>query len=125
MKGYLVLCLLRCLQWLPLSALRCFGKLVGAISYRLNGRSCQIARKNLKLCFPSVAETIREKLCRERMEHMAQTIFETPRLWRCSPLWLKKRTIEVYGLDNIKLALKNDRGTIWAQAHVGVRNSKT
>ena len=119
MKGYLVLCLLRCLEWLPLSISRCLGKLVGAIGYRLNGRSCQVARTNLKLCFPSVAETIREKLCQERMKHMAQTIFETPRLWRCSPLWLKKRTTEVYGLDNFKQAIKNDRGTIFVVPHMG------
>ncbi len=114
-----MLCLLRCLAWLPLSPSRWFGKLIGAIGYRLNGRSCQIARINLKLCFPSLDETIHEQLCRERMEHMAQTILETPGLWRRSPFWLKTRTVEVNGRSNFQQALKNGKGTIFLVPHTG------
>ncbi len=119
MKGCLILCLLRCLAWVPLSVSRCFGKLTGAIGYRLNGRSCQIARINLKLCFPSLEENTREQLCRERIKHMAQTILETPGLWRRSSSWLTKRTVEVNGLNFYEKAMKNENGTIFLVPHMG------
>ena len=50
---------------------------------------------------------------------MAQTILETPGLWRRSSSWLTKRTVEVNGLNFYEKAMKNENGTIFLVPHMG------
>ncbi len=117
--GYLALALLKLLAQCPLPLSRAIGGAAGQIIYRLERRSCRVARINLALCYPHLEVEQREQLCHQRMVHMAQTLCETPRLWRQSSDWLNRHITGIEGDSLFDASVANDHGTIFLVPHQG------
>jgi len=117
MKSSLALALLRLISFLPLGLARLLGRVVGATA--VAARPYKVAKLNLSLCYPELAEPEIEELAKGRMAHFGQALFETPGLWRRSADWLQTKIIAVEGEAYLRRALANDRGTILLIPHQG------
>jgi len=119
MKSSLALALLRLISFLPLGLARLLGRVAGTTATAVAARSYKIAKLNLSLCYPELAEPEIEGLARGRMEDLGQALFETPGLWRRPTDWLQTKIIAVEGEAYLRQALSNDRGTILLLPHQG------
>lgn len=116
--GRFLLALLWLLHFLPLSLLAALGQGLGALLYRFAGSRRRIARRNLALCFPQMAETEREAVLREHFGWLARSLLERSLLWYASGERIQ-RMIHVEG--DIGLAEREfqatGRPTMWLCPH--------
>jgi len=119
MKAWLALILLRLISFLPLDLARSIGRVLGTMMAAAATNSYKIAKLNLSLCYPSYSQQAIEALAKQRMVHFAQTLFETPVLWRGSPDWVQTKIIAVEGEAHLHRALSSERGTILLIPHQG------
>ena len=119
LKGMAVVFLLRILAFLPLTTARLVGRGFGEVLYRCRSRACAVAQVNLALCYPNADPQWRDRVCRARMTHLAQTAFETPGLWRRSMPWLHAHIVDIVGKNCFEASLEQDSGTIFLIPHQG------
>jgi KDO2-lipid IV(A) lauroyltransferase len=110
----LLLALLWLFHWLPLGLQATIGRGFGALLLRLGGSRRRIARRNLELCFPQMAEAEREALLREHFALLGRSLLERGMLWYAGPERLK-RLIHVEG--DIGLAERSERPVMWLVPH--------
>lgn len=53
------------------------------------------------------------------MKHLAQTIFETPKVWRKGNPWVTQNIVSIKGLALFEAAIADSRGTILVIPHQG------
>lgn len=106
--------LLRLLVWLPYPAIMGLGKGLGLLLYRIAKRRVQIARTNLRLCFPALDEDAREALVRSSFIASGQGLMEMALTWWMSDKRLHP-LVEVQGLEH--LPTSESPGTILLTAH--------
>ena len=119
LKNSILVLLLRSFAFLPLRLSRAFGRGVGRLIYALKLTPVRVARVNLRLCYPELADAAIEQLCRQRMMQLGQAFFETPRVWSSSGAWLEKKIIAVEGLELLQESLAADPGTLLIVPHQG------
>lgn len=114
----LVLALLWLLHFLPLPMLAALGRGLGALLYRLAGSRRKVARRNLELCFPTMAPQAREAIVREHFGWLGRSLLERSLLWYASGERIR-RLIHVEG--DIELAEREyretGRPTMWLCPH--------
>ena len=115
--------------WLGLAALRLslllpfewqqrLGRGLGRLMYRTMRTRREVARRNLEICFPELAEGDRENLAKRHFENLGMTVFESGLAWwgrneRLRPL------AEVEGLEHLEAGLTQGNGVILLGAHLG------
>ena len=119
MKNSTLVLLLRSFAFLPLRLSRAFGRGVGRLIYALKLTPVRVTRVNLQLCYPELSPEAIEQLCRQRMLHLGQAFFETPRVWSSTDAWLEKKIIAVEGLELLQESLAADPGTLLIVPHQG------
>jgi len=119
MKSLLILALMKTISLLPLGLARYLGEFFGVVLSAINAKPLKISKLNLSLCYPDKSQTTVDLLAKKRMQHFAQTFFETPGLWRRSAHWLETKIISVEGDAYLHEALASDRGTILIAPHQG------
>jgi KDO2-lipid IV(A) lauroyltransferase len=110
----LLLGLLRVLQHLPLSVLAPLGRGLGVVLFALGHKRRRIARRNLELCFPSLAAAQRDALAREHFKLLARSMLERALLWH-APVERLRRLIHIEG--DIHLADRGGRPVMWLVPH--------
>ena len=110
MKNYLALLILKIVAYFPIGASRGLGKLLGRSLYSLNSRSAQTCKKNLTLCYPELNAQEINRLCFDRMQHLGQSLFETPKIWRKGSIWVESKVKKVYGLDIFESLFEQKKG---------------
>ncbi|MBA1272652.1 lipid A biosynthesis lauroyl acyltransferase [Stutzerimonas azotifigens] len=108
--------LLWLLVQLPYSVLLALGRALGALMYRVAGSRRHIARRNLELCFPEVAQTDRERLLRENFASTGIAFFEMAMSW----WWPKarlQRLARIEGLEHLQQAQAEGQGVILMALH--------
>lgn len=119
MRNTLILWLLKLISWLPLGIARMKGLFVGWLLYVINAQPARITRLNLALCYPEMSSAEIKKLCKKRMQHLAQTIFETPKVWRKGNPWVTQNIVSIKGLELFEAAIADSAGTILVIPHQG------
>ncbi|MGB2359937.1 MAG: lysophospholipid acyltransferase family protein [Porticoccaceae bacterium] len=119
MKNTALLFFLKLIAWLPLRVARYLGVLLGGALRLSNSRAYRVTQINLSLCYPQLSTQEVERLARERMAQLGQAFFETPKLWRQSPEWLRGKIVGCEGREYLQAALDNPRGTILLVPHQG------
>ncbi|MBR5999735.1 MAG: lipid A biosynthesis acyltransferase [Oxalobacter sp.] len=92
------------IHWLPLPILGRMGKLLGTCAYHFWARRRRITLTNLRLCFPDMPESERERIALEHFQGYGRSILERGILWWSSVDRIK-RLIQVepeipYNLTN-------------------------
>lgn len=88
------------LHFLPLRLLAAIGNIFGMALYWLGHERRRVARINLRLCFPGMADDEREKLVRRHFRVFGRSLLERGILW-----WSRaeriKRLVRIEGWENL------------------------
>src|SRR5262245_35999254 len=88
------------LHFLPLVVLAPVGLGIGMLAYSLIAKRRRIARTNLRLCFPELTTSAREKLLRRHFRSFGRAILESGIAWWGSPARLRK-VVRLEGTQHI------------------------
>ncbi len=118
-RASLILALLKVFGWLPLRALHGLGQAMAAVIWWRQGRSVRIARRNLEICFPQLAEHERQTMLRDTLRHSACTLSELPAIWTRSPQQIEALVRQVSGLDLLNEIHQSGRSVLVLAPHLG------
>lgn len=108
--------LLRLLVLLPFRMQLLLGAAVGRLLYLLLPKRRAVAAVNLRLCFPQLGESERERLLRRHFASLGIAIFELAMAW-----WASDRRIDAMvrfeGLEHLLDARRQGRGVVLLSAH--------
>jgi KDO2-lipid IV(A) lauroyltransferase len=102
------------LHFLPLDVLAKLGEWIGMLLFVLGHERREVARTNLKLCFPYWSEDKRETILRRHFRAFGRNLLEHGILWWSSRERIKK-LVRIEGLEHWQ-AVK-DKPVIWLAPH--------
>jgi len=112
--AHCLLALLWLVHWLPLGLQAAIGSAAGRVMHALAQSRRHIARRNVELCLPHMAEGQRHALVREHFRWLGRSLLERPLLWYASAERLR-RLIHVEG--EVQLAKTSERPVMWLVPH--------
>ena len=95
------------------------GKALGALIVILNLQPLRTAKINLALCYPEMSKQDIKRLSAKRMSHLAQALFETPKVWRAGNVGVGEKILAIKGLELFETSLLEGLGTILVIPHQG------
>ena len=115
--AWIGIALLRLAILLPFKAQVALGKGVGRLLLPLATKRVDIARANIRHCFPALDEREREALVKRHVESLGIALFETAMTW-----WGKRSKLDRWikrldGLEHIEAARAEGKGIILLSAH--------
>ncbi|MCW8886452.1 MAG: lipid A biosynthesis acyltransferase [Motiliproteus sp.] len=108
---------LRLVILLPFPALLTIGRALGRLAYSLRPKRVDVARKNIRHCFPSISDDEMESLAKRHFESMGISFFETALCWWASQNQLDGLVDQINGLEHIQQAQADKQGVILLGAH--------
>jgi KDO2-lipid IV(A) lauroyltransferase len=102
------------LHFLPLGILAKLGEWTGMLLFMLGHERREVARTNLRLCFPQWSDARREQILRMHFRAFGRNLLEHGILWWSSRERIKK-LVRIEGLENWQ-AVK-DKPVIWLAPH--------
>jgi len=111
------LALLWLLARLPPPLLNVIGRRLGPLIWTLGGSRRRIARRNLELCFPDMAETERNRLWRAQGHNLGRMLTEFALAWMGSHRAIDRIKVSYSGLEHLQDAAKAGRGVILVGGH--------
>jgi Kdo2-lipid IVA lauroyltransferase/acyltransferase len=108
--------LLRLLEPLPYPILMRIGRSLGSVVGALPLDFARIARVNLSLCMPSLAQADRELLLKRHFQSIGMALMETAMAWWSSDRRIQRLTT-IEGFENLEKAKRLGRGTLLLSAH--------
>lgn len=116
LTAWLVVFLMWCIAWLPLTTKQSVGKKLGRLLYRKMKSRTEPGRKNLKACFPDKSDDEVEALLEQNLEQMTIGALEAPHAWwrDMAPYAAK---VNVIGLDRLLAAQAKGNGVLIMGGH--------
>ena len=102
------------LHFLPLAILSRIGQGLGMLLYLFAHERRQIARINLRLCFPEMPENQREDVIRRHFRALARSMLELGILWWSSKERIQ-RLVKIEGMEHWRKA--QNKPVIWLVCH--------
>jgi len=119
LKELIPIYLIRFLSLLPLPIIRCMGRLLGFIAWRLNTKDADTTRKNIALCFPQKSAAERSVIARKSLEESAKTLCEVAIAW----CWTQEKIHHIItaatGVEICESAYSSGKGVIVCAPHLG------
>jgi KDO2-lipid IV(A) lauroyltransferase len=104
------------LAWLPARLRAGLGDGVGWLLWRIDSRARRIARKNLSLCYPQLADGEKDRLLKEHFRITAHILLGYGQLLVRSPRHLR-RQFDIKGLENVERAVATGKNIILLSPH--------
>ena len=104
------------LHWLPLSLLAPLGNALGLLLYVVIFPRRRVVRTNLRLAFPELGQTERERMARRLFANLGRTLLERGLLW-WAPRARLERLIRVEGEARVRALLGAGRPVILMAPH--------
>lgn len=104
------------LHWLPLSLLAPLGNALGLLLYVVIFPRRRVVRTNLRLAFPELGQTERERMARRLFANLGRTLLERGLLW-WAPRARLERLIRVEGEERVRALLAAGRPVILMAPH--------
>ena len=112
----LVMVVLWFVNLLPFATKIAIGRWLGALLYRVNKRRVNIARVNIRLCFPELSEQKQQQMVRESVENFGISIMESVMSWWGNPKFFHQRT-ELLNPELLEQTLARKNGLLLLGAH--------
>lgn len=113
---WLAVFLLFLVYLLPMSFQAALCNKLGDLMRNINKKRRRIARINIDICFPELADNAKKQLLRENFRQQARSILHLGMIWWAPKSILEKRII-MRGQENIENSINNGRGVIVMPAH--------
>ncbi len=107
---------LRLLAFLPYSQLLRVGRGLGSGFYYVATYRRHITEVNLKLCFPELSDSERQRLAKQSFQQMGMGVMDSVYSWWGNPKHLENK-ISFYGLEHYENAKQKGQGIIAFSAH--------
>lgn len=104
------------LSWLPFRVQLALGRLIGRVFYRAFPKRVKVARRNLELCFPDMANAEREALIKRNFQNTGIALLETGMAWWW-PDWRMRRILKVEGWEHVEQAERDGKGVFLLLFH--------
>ena len=114
--SHLAVALFWLLHWLPLPWQAAIGAGVGELLYRFASRRRHIVMVNLRLCFPELDVTERQRIARAHFRALGRSILERGLAWWASAARLK-RMIRLEGAERLRTLLDEGRPVMLLAPH--------
>ncbi len=105
-------------QRVPLAIAQRIAAAAARWMFDRGGRRARYARINLRLCFPELPETERERIGRESFVHTAWNAIDFMRTARFTDEELRQR-VEIKGMEHYEAALRWGHGVLLLSLHFG------
>ncbi|GGC83406.1 lysophospholipid acyltransferase family protein [Marinobacter halophilus] len=119
MTGKLIKVIFSLLSLLSLRNAQSFGRFIGGIAWKLDGRSVQTTRKNLRACYPDLREEEIEAMGRQSLRETGATALELPLMWE----WPVERCLglirEIEGEELLSDYQSGKQGLLLLAPHLG------
>ncbi|QLF93676.1 lysophospholipid acyltransferase [Pseudomonas sp. ABC1] len=119
LKGVLGVGFLRLLAALPWPLVQKSGSLIGWLMWKLPNRSREVARINLRHCFPELSDAELERLLGKSLRGIGKALAESACAW----IWPAEKSLalvkEVQGLEVLEQALASGKGVVGITSHLG------
>jgi len=119
LKAKIVIFLIRFFALFSLRNQQRIGAWLGALAWRLRGRSARVTQVNLAKCWPELSETQRDQLARDSMRETGKTALEMAMAWG----WPTEKALatirRVEGEELVEEALARGQGLIMLGPHLG------
>ncbi len=117
--GKLIKVVFRLLSFLGLRKAQRLGRLLGSLAWKLEGRSVETTRKNLRVCYPDLSEEHIEAMGRESLRETGATALELPIMWE----WPVERCLglirEIEGEELLADYQSGKQGLLLLAPHLG------
>ncbi|AMQ89887.1 lipid A biosynthesis acyltransferase [Marinobacter sp. LQ44] len=117
--GKLIKVVFRLLSLLGLRNAQSLGRLLGSLAWKLEGRSVETTRKNLRACYPDLSEEAIEAMGRESLRETGATALELPIMWE----WPVERCLglirEIEGEELLADYQSGKQGLLLLAPHLG------
>jgi KDO2-lipid IV(A) lauroyltransferase len=113
---WLGLAFLRVFEPLPHRLLYLLGRWTGSVLHVFPTPFKRIARRNIELCLPELAEAERARILREHFAGLGCALFETAISWWSSNERIRRITM-MTGLEHLEAARRTGRGVLLLSAH--------
>jgi len=107
---------LRLVSFFPFSAQLFFGRILGRIFYKLSASRHHTVDTNLKLCFPEISSTERDRIKHKSYGNLGISLLEMAMCWWWKPEQLKP-LVEIRGQEYIDQCISNNQGVILLTGH--------
>lgn len=104
---------------MPLPLAHFFGAGLGWLMILLPNRSREIARINIRACFPELCESGQAHLVKNSLIEMGKTLMETGILWLGSQSRFERLVKKIDGEQLIETGLNQGKGVIVIAPHIG------
>lgn len=95
-----VFALLWLIRWLPMPVIGALAWLLGTVACLLAGERRRVGQRNLRLCFPELSTSTRNRILRKHFRHMIRLVLEYGVLW-WSPANRLARLVTIKNLDYV------------------------
>ena len=119
MRGRLIALLLRVFSRLPLPVSHVLGTVIGWGLILLPNELRRAARVNIPLCLPELGGAQQRRLLRESLIETGKVFCETGALWHWPAQRLMALVKSISGEEQVKAALAQGKGVIFAAPHLG------
>jgi KDO2-lipid IV(A) lauroyltransferase len=107
------------IAWLPNSAKQWLGSFLGSSLYKQGGMRLQIARTNIKACFPELSDSEREIMVKQSfIANMKGLVESTTAWWRGHKQLIDQ--LEVHGYEHLKEAQDRGKGVLLVGGHFSI-----
>ena len=107
-----------CLRFMPVTAVRACGSLLGRVASVVDRFHRRIALENLARAFPSRQAGERARVCRDMFVHFGRLILELIRFSTLTHDQMLAR-VEVEGQENVRQAYRQGKGVLYFTGHFG------
>lgn len=118
-KVFLLRTVLTLLSLFPLPALHALGSSLGWAMSVIPNRRRRVASINLTLCFPDLTKAAHRRLLQRTLAESGKSLLELALLWTGNAATISGSVKEVIGEQELRNALRQDKGVILAIPHLG------
>lgn len=110
---------LRASALMPLSWARRVGRLLGHLTWRLDGRSRRVAERNIRLAYPDLDKMAQQQRVRATLAQTGMLVMEMGHVWAKPWSYTRSLICEVEGAELISAAKASGHGVIVLGPHLG------
>lgn len=119
MSSKLIKVIFRLLSFLSLKNAQRLGRFLGGMAWKLNGRSVDTTKKNLRACYPDLTDEQIEEFGRQSLRETGATALEVPLMWE----WPVEKCLdlvkEVEGEELLEGYQAGKKGLLLLAPHLG------